>query len=68
MIRSFLEDIPEELEGAAMVHGMSRLKAFATVTLPLVKGGILATALFVFILNGRNSCSRWSSPPAMSSQ
>ena len=24
MIRSFLEDIPEELEGAAMVHGMSR--------------------------------------------
>jgi multiple sugar transport system permease protein len=51
MIRSFIEDVPEELEGAAMVHGMSRLKAFATVTLPLVKGGILATALFVFILN-----------------
>jgi multiple sugar transport system permease protein len=27
------------------------MKAFLTVTLPLVKGGILATALFVFILN-----------------
>jgi multiple sugar transport system permease protein len=51
MIRSFIEDVPEELEGAAMVHGMSRLGAFATVTLPLVKGGILATALFIFILN-----------------
>jgi multiple sugar transport system permease protein len=51
MIRSFLEEIPEELEGAAMVHGMSRFQAFTRVTLPLVKGGILATALFIFILN-----------------
>jgi len=51
MIRSFIEDIPAELEGVAMVHGASRLRAFLTVTLPLVKGGILATALFIFILN-----------------
>jgi multiple sugar transport system permease protein len=51
MIRSFIEDIPAELEGVAMVHGASRLRAFLTVTLPLVKGGVLATALFIFILN-----------------
>jgi multiple sugar transport system permease protein len=51
MIRSFIEDVPPELEGAAMVHGLSQMQAFATVTLPLVSGGILATALFVFILN-----------------
>jgi multiple sugar transport system permease protein len=51
MIRSFIEEIPEELEGAAMVHGLSRMRALLTVTLPLVKGGILATALFIFILN-----------------
>lgn len=51
MIRSFIEEIPEELEGAAMVHGMGQFRAFLTVTLPLVKGGILATALFIFILN-----------------
>jgi multiple sugar transport system permease protein len=51
MIRSFIEEIPEELEGVAMVHGASRLRAVLTVTVPLVKGGILATALFVFILN-----------------
>ncbi len=51
MIRSFIEEVPEELEGAAMVHGLSPLRAFLTVTLPLVKGGVLATALFVFILN-----------------
>jgi multiple sugar transport system permease protein len=51
MIRSFIEEVPEELEGAAMIHGMSPLRAFLTVTLPLIKGGVLATALFVFILN-----------------
>jgi multiple sugar transport system permease protein len=51
MIRSFIEEVPAELEGAAMVHGMSQFRAFLTVTLPLVKGGILATALFIFILN-----------------
>lgn len=51
MIRSFIEDIPPELEGAAMIHGLSPFKAFLTVTLPLIKGGVLATALFIFILN-----------------
>jgi len=51
MIRSFIDDIPSELEGAAMVYGMGPFRAFVTVTLPLVKGGILATALFIFILN-----------------
>lgn len=51
MIRSFVEDVPAELEGAAMVHGLSRFRAFLTVTLPLIKGGVLATALFIFILN-----------------
>ena len=51
MIRSFIEEVPPELEGAAMVHGMSQLKAFLTVTLPLIKAGVLSTALFIFILN-----------------
>ena len=51
MIRSFIEEVPPELEGAAMVHGMGRFEAFRNVTLPLIKGGVLATALFIFILN-----------------
>lgn len=51
MIRSFIEETPAELEGAAMVHGMTQLEAFTRITLPLAKGGILATALFIFILN-----------------
>ncbi len=51
MIRSFIEEVPSELEGAAMVHGMGQFRAFLTVTLPLIKGGVLSTALFIFILN-----------------
>lgn len=51
MVRSFIEEVPAELEGAAMIHGMGQFKAFLTITLPLIKGGVLATALFIFILN-----------------
>jgi multiple sugar transport system permease protein len=51
MIRSFIEEVPTELEGAAMVHGLTPMRAFLTITVPLIKGGVLATALFVFILN-----------------
>ncbi|MCI0429388.1 MAG: carbohydrate ABC transporter permease [Rhodospirillales bacterium] len=51
MIRSFIDEVPVEIEQAAMIYGVGPVKAFLTVTLPLIKGGILATALFVFILN-----------------
>jgi multiple sugar transport system permease protein len=51
MIRSFIEDVPAELEGAAMVHGLGRFRAFLHATMPLIWGGLLATALFIFILN-----------------
>jgi multiple sugar transport system permease protein len=51
MIRSFIEEVPEELEGAALIYGMRHLEAFLKVTFPLIRGGVLATALFVFILN-----------------
>ena len=51
MIRSFIEEVPEELEGAALIYGMHPLEAFLKVTFPLIRAGVLATALFVFILN-----------------
>ena len=38
-----------ELEEAAMVDGSSRLRAFFTVTLPLVAPGLVATGIFAFI-------------------
>jgi multiple sugar transport system permease protein len=51
MIGSFIEEIPVDLEGVARVHGMGRFEAFIKVTLPFIRGGLLATARFVFILN-----------------
>ncbi|MEM2195148.1 MAG: carbohydrate ABC transporter permease [Candidatus Methanomethylicia archaeon] len=51
MIASFIEEIPKELEEAAQIDGMSALESHFKVTLPLIRGGIAATALFVFILN-----------------
>ncbi|MGC8850591.1 MAG: carbohydrate ABC transporter permease, partial [Candidatus Bathyarchaeia archaeon] len=51
MIASFIEEIPRDLEEAAQVDGMSTLESHFRVTLPLIRGGIAATALFIFILN-----------------
>lgn len=42
----YLRGIPSELEEAAMTDGASRLRAFASIILPLMKPGLLAVALF----------------------
>jgi multiple sugar transport system permease protein len=51
MLKSFIDDLPKEIEEAAMMDGMSRWGAHIKITLPLIKGGIIATTLFIFILN-----------------
>ena len=51
MLKSFIDEIPAEIEEAAMMDGMSRLEAHFRVTLPLIRGGVIATGLFIFILN-----------------
>ena len=51
MLKSFVDEIPAEIEEAAIMDGMSRWQAHIRVTLPLMKGGVVATALFIFILN-----------------
>lgn len=51
MLKSFVDEIPPEIEEAAMIDGRSRFMAHLTVTLPLIKGGLFATTLFIFILN-----------------
>lgn len=51
MLKSFVEDLPREIEEAAMIDGRSRMMAHLTVTIPLIKGGLFATTMFVFILN-----------------
>lgn len=51
IIKSFVDDVPRELEDSARLDGLSPLAAHFKVTLPLIKGGVLATALFIWILN-----------------
>ncbi|MFB6134089.1 MAG: carbohydrate ABC transporter permease [Halanaeroarchaeum sp.] len=51
MTKSFIDEVPVELEEAAMMDGQSRFETFYKTTLPVVKGGLAATFLFIFILN-----------------
>ncbi len=48
-LRGFVGGIPAELEEAALVDGSSRVRAFFTITLPLVAPGLVATGIFAFI-------------------
>jgi multiple sugar transport system permease protein len=65
VLRSFCRDLPVELEEAAMLEGWSRPKAFMRVVFPLLRNGVVATAvlcfifawnefLFAFMLGGRD--------------
>ncbi len=49
MLRGFIQSVPAEIEGAAMVDGCSRLGAFRRVLLPLIAPGMVATSIFAFI-------------------
>jgi multiple sugar transport system permease protein len=46
---SYFEDIPLEMEEAALLDRAGRLRALWYVVLPQVRGGIAVTAIFVFL-------------------
>jgi multiple sugar transport system permease protein len=48
---SFFEDIPQELEDAAMVDGATRLGIFFRIVLPLSAPGIAAASILAFIFS-----------------
>jgi len=50
MLKSFLEEVPIELEEAAWIDGASRLRAMSQIVLPLVAPGLAATAVFAALL------------------
>jgi multiple sugar transport system permease protein len=49
MMKSYLADIPRDLEESAMVDGDTQMGAFWRVVLPLAKPGLAATAIFCLI-------------------
>ncbi|MGA8117000.1 MAG: carbohydrate ABC transporter permease [Actinocatenispora sp.] len=50
MIKGFIDSIPVDLEEAAMVDGCSRPRAFVHITVPLAVPGIVAVAVFCFLV------------------
>jgi multiple sugar transport system permease protein len=49
IMKGFFDGVPTEVENIALVNGYSRLFAFRRLVLPMVRGGIAATAGFCFI-------------------
>jgi multiple sugar transport system permease protein len=51
LMKSFFDDVPVEVSEAAKLDGASRLQTFTRIVLPVVKGGIAATAILAFIFS-----------------
>lgn len=49
IMKGFFDGVPKEVEQIAQVNGYSRMYAFIYLVLPMVRGGIAATAGFCFI-------------------
>jgi multiple sugar transport system permease protein len=76
---SFFQDIPKDLENAAMIDGCTRLGALWHVVIPLTAPGVFTAAILSFVnawdefcirasfrFPGRSSRRRWSSPSCRS--
>jgi len=50
MMRGFFDEIPREIEEAAMLDGESRAGSLLRIILPLVKPGLAATAVFCLVV------------------
>lgn len=50
MIKSFIDEVPREVEQAAEILGAPRWRTLIEVVLPLVRSGLVATFLFILIL------------------
>lgn len=50
IMRGYFQTIPGELEDAAMIDGSTRMGAFFKIILPLSVPGLVATALFCFLM------------------
>jgi len=48
ILRDFFEEIPKEIEEAALVDGCSRIEAFLKISLPLIAPGLVVAWIFCF--------------------
>ncbi|MDQ3250600.1 MAG: carbohydrate ABC transporter permease [Chloroflexota bacterium] len=54
IMAGFFEDVPRELEDAALIDGCSRASAFFRIILPLARPGIVAVVILSFIASWNN--------------
>jgi multiple sugar transport system permease protein len=51
LLKSFFDDIPAEIDEAALIDGASRFMIFRKIVLPTAIGGVAATAVLCFIFS-----------------
>ncbi len=51
LLKSFFDDIPREVGEAAVIDGATQEQCFRRIYLPLIRGGIAATAVLCFIFS-----------------
>lgn len=49
LMKAFFDDLPREIEDAAMVDGCSKFRTFVSVALPMVRPGLVAVATLCFM-------------------
>ncbi len=54
LLKSFIDDVPVELEESALVDGANRFQMFFRITLPLALPGIIVTSMFAFVFSWNN--------------
>lgn len=51
LMKSFFDDVPKDVDEAAMIDGATRWQTFRKVVLPMVRGGVAASAVLCFIFS-----------------
>jgi multiple sugar transport system permease protein len=51
LMKSFFDDVPHDVDQAAMIDGATRWQSFTRIVLPMVKGGVAASAVLCFIFS-----------------
>lgn len=55
LMKSFIDEVPEELEEAARVDGAKWWVVMLRITLPLVRPGLIVTSMFAFVFAWNNA-------------
>ena len=51
LLKSFFDDVPQDIDQAAMIDGATRWQSFTKVVLPMVRGGVAAAAVLCFVFS-----------------